>query len=288
MTRGQLVNAMTVDVEDYFHVTAFAGSLDRARWSIAGVARRAQHACVCSSCSTRHGVRTTFFVLGWVAERVPGLIQELHRAGHEIACHGLTHELVYKQTPQMFRAGDSALEGAARGSDRSEGAWLSRRDLFDHAAVAVGARHSRGARLRVRLERLSGPARSVRHSGSVASAVPRGVGSPARSAADDGPRVRAASAVRGRRLLPAAAVRRVPLGIAPRERRRPAGGVLHASLGNRSRAAAHRGAVALALPALHESAPHSRSPRSAVDRFPLGDHGGSLPDAGVGAGSTAR
>jgi polysaccharide deacetylase family protein (PEP-CTERM system associated) len=102
MTRGQLVNAMTVDVEDYFHVTAFAGSLDRGRWS-SQESRVERNTHVLLELFERHRVRTTFFVLGWVAERVPGLIKELHRAGHEIACHGLTHELVYKQTPQVFR-----------------------------------------------------------------------------------------------------------------------------------------------------------------------------------------
>ncbi len=102
MTRGQLVNAMTVDVEDYFHVTAFAGSLDRGRWS-SQESRVERNTHVLLELFERHRVRTTFFVLGWVAERVPGLIKELHRGGHEIACHGLTHELVYKQTPQVFR-----------------------------------------------------------------------------------------------------------------------------------------------------------------------------------------
>ena len=102
MTRGQLVNAMTVDVEDYFHVTAFAGSLDRERWS-SQESRVERNTQMLLELFERHRVRITFFVLGWVAERHPGLIKELHRAGHEIACHGLTHELVYKQTPETFR-----------------------------------------------------------------------------------------------------------------------------------------------------------------------------------------
>lgn len=102
MTREQPINAMTVDVEDYFHVTAFAGSLARERWS-SQESRVERNTHVLLELFERHRVRTTFFVLGWVAERVPGLIKELHRAGHEIACHGLTHELVYKQTPQIFR-----------------------------------------------------------------------------------------------------------------------------------------------------------------------------------------
>ncbi len=51
----------------------------------------------------KNGVRATFFVLGWVAKRSPELIKRIHAAGHEVACHGLTHELVYRQTPEVFR-----------------------------------------------------------------------------------------------------------------------------------------------------------------------------------------
>lgn len=98
----KITNAMTVDVEDYFHVTAFAQSLDRAQWP-ALESRVERNTLRLLEVFGRRGVRATFFVLGWVAERAPALIRELHRAGHEIACHGLTHELVYKQTPQLFR-----------------------------------------------------------------------------------------------------------------------------------------------------------------------------------------
>ena len=98
-----IVNAMTVDVEDYFHVTAFAGSLDRSAWPSLE-SRVEGNTSRLLELFAKRGVRATFFVLGWVAERAPDLIRALHRAGHEIACHGLTHELVYKQTPEIFRA----------------------------------------------------------------------------------------------------------------------------------------------------------------------------------------
>ena len=93
-----LINAMTVDVEDYFHVTAFADALDRAQ-VVELESRVERNTLRLLELFARHDVRITFFVLGWVAERFPALIRELHKAGHEIACHGLTHELVYKQTP---------------------------------------------------------------------------------------------------------------------------------------------------------------------------------------------
>lgn len=101
-SKARVVNAMSVDVEDYFHVTAFSGALERSKWSSleSRVERNTQRLLQIFG---RRNIRCTFFVLGWVTERFPALIAELHRAGHEIACHGLTHELVYKQTPQLFR-----------------------------------------------------------------------------------------------------------------------------------------------------------------------------------------
>lgn len=101
--RANLVNAMTVDVEDYYHVTAFAGSIARSNWPTLE-SRVERNTLRLLEIFGQHGVRATFFVLGWVAQRTPTLIRELHRAGHEIACHGLTHELVYKQTPELFRS----------------------------------------------------------------------------------------------------------------------------------------------------------------------------------------
>jgi polysaccharide deacetylase family protein (PEP-CTERM system associated) len=98
-----IVNAMTIDVEDYFHVSAFAGVLDRSSWpKLESRVERNTHRLL--DLFDEHQVRMTFFVLGWVAERYPDLIRALHRRGHEVACHGLTHELVYKQTPELFRS----------------------------------------------------------------------------------------------------------------------------------------------------------------------------------------
>jgi polysaccharide deacetylase family protein (PEP-CTERM system associated) len=98
-----LVNAMTIDVEDYFHVSAFAQVVDRSSWP--NMESRVERNTNCLlDLFDEHQVRMTFFVLGWVAERYPELIKSLHRRGHEVACHGLTHELVYKQTPELFRS----------------------------------------------------------------------------------------------------------------------------------------------------------------------------------------
>jgi polysaccharide deacetylase family protein (PEP-CTERM system associated) len=96
-------NAFTIDVEDYFHVSALAPAIPRARWSEMEYRCEDNVARLLAMLEER-GVHGTFFILGWVAERSPQLIRDIARAGHEIACHGWSHELIYKQTPEVFRA----------------------------------------------------------------------------------------------------------------------------------------------------------------------------------------
>lgn len=97
----QVANALSIDVEDYFHVAAFAGKISPADWSRMEY-RAEQSTGTLLEMLARHGVKATFFVLGWVAEKSPGLVRAIHGAGHEIACHGMNHQLVYTQTPQTF------------------------------------------------------------------------------------------------------------------------------------------------------------------------------------------
>lgn len=96
------VNALTVDVEDYFHVSAFAGSISRDDWSTLP-ARVERNTYRLLELFDDRGVVATFFVLGWVAERYPDLIRAIHRQGHEVACHGLSHQLIYKQSKDVFK-----------------------------------------------------------------------------------------------------------------------------------------------------------------------------------------
>ena len=99
---GIVVNAMTVDVEDYFQVSAFDDLVPRARWN--EMASRVQaNTEQLLSVFAAHGVRATFFVLGWVADRFPALVRQIAQAGHELASHGFGHRLVYDQTPDAFR-----------------------------------------------------------------------------------------------------------------------------------------------------------------------------------------
>jgi len=96
------VNALTVDVEEYFHPNAMDGTVSPADWSkfpqrVEGNTR------VMLDLLDENAVRATFFVLGWVAERLPHLVDEIARRGHEIACHGYAHRLVYVLGPERFR-----------------------------------------------------------------------------------------------------------------------------------------------------------------------------------------
>jgi polysaccharide deacetylase family protein (PEP-CTERM system associated) len=94
-------NAMTVDVEDYFHVSALAEVISRKDWgSLEFRAERSTDRLL--EMFAEKDVKATFFVLGWVTQKCPALIRRIHAAGHEVACHGLTHELVYRQTPEVF------------------------------------------------------------------------------------------------------------------------------------------------------------------------------------------
>ena len=95
-------NALTVDVEDYFHVAAFSQQIDSATWDRFPL-RVERNTYQLLELFAERGVHATFFVLGWVAERCPELVRALAKQGHEVACHGYSHQLIYGQTPAVFR-----------------------------------------------------------------------------------------------------------------------------------------------------------------------------------------
>lgn len=102
MNRASVKHAMTIDVEDYYHVAAFSKVIQPADWEnfpsrVEDNTRRIL------DLFDAQGVKSTFFILGWVAERRPDLVKEIDRRGHEIASHGYSHQLVYTQTPEVFR-----------------------------------------------------------------------------------------------------------------------------------------------------------------------------------------
>lgn len=96
-------NAMSVDVEDWFQVQAYAGVIPRAAWDNHAPRVEANTDRVLDAFA-RRGVRATFFTLGWVAERAPGLVRRIAGAGHEVASHGHGHDLVHDLGEDAFRA----------------------------------------------------------------------------------------------------------------------------------------------------------------------------------------
>jgi polysaccharide deacetylase family protein (PEP-CTERM system associated) len=99
---NRVVNAMTVDVEDYFHVSVFDGLIPRQQWP-ALESRVVANTERLLRLFDETGVKSTFFVLACVAERFPELVSRIAQLGHEVASHGYGHRLIYDQTPAAFR-----------------------------------------------------------------------------------------------------------------------------------------------------------------------------------------
>ncbi len=102
-TDTPVVNAMSVDIEDWFQVGAFENTIRRADWD--GLEHRVEaNSDAVIALFDACGVKATFFTLGWVAERYPKLMRRITGAGHELASHGYDHQRVFTMSPEMFRA----------------------------------------------------------------------------------------------------------------------------------------------------------------------------------------
>ena len=97
-----IVNLLTVDVEDYFMVSAFSDVVGVNQW-VNFESRIENNTLKILDILDKHLVKGTFFVLGWIAERYPGIVKDIDRRGHEVACHSYCHRLVYNMTPEDFR-----------------------------------------------------------------------------------------------------------------------------------------------------------------------------------------
>lgn len=100
--RNQVINAMSVDVEEYFHASALERVAPRAQWEALPTRVGPTTRALLELFASRQ-VRATFFILGWVADRDPGLVRDIAAAGHEVASHGYWHEIVYSLSPAQFR-----------------------------------------------------------------------------------------------------------------------------------------------------------------------------------------
>lgn len=103
MRNDPIVNAMTVDVEDYFQVSALAPYISRSAWTTCEC-RVERNMDKILRLLDDHGVKATFFVLGWIAERYPELVRRIVAAGHEVASHGYAHLRASEQSEEAFFA----------------------------------------------------------------------------------------------------------------------------------------------------------------------------------------
>jgi polysaccharide deacetylase family protein (PEP-CTERM system associated) len=139
------VNIFTVDVEEWFHMCGAGGRLDSSHWTtlpsrVVPTTRRLLELLDAA------GVPATFFVVGWVADRYPGLVREILSAGHEIGSHSYWHRRVYELTPAAF-AEDLALSGTAlmaAGAPRPSSFRAPEWSINDNAPWALDALTSAG------------------------------------------------------------------------------------------------------------------------------------------------
>jgi len=94
-------NALTIDVEDYFQVSAFAAHIKRADWATLPC-RVERNVDLILGLLDQHRTQATFFTLGWIAERYPALVRRIADGGHELASHGYAHLRANEQTPEQF------------------------------------------------------------------------------------------------------------------------------------------------------------------------------------------
>ncbi|MBN1434440.1 polysaccharide deacetylase family protein, partial [Candidatus Fermentibacterales bacterium] len=113
-----MINALSIDLEDWFCANNITEAIGRSAWDSCELRVTGSTKSILEVLAT-HGTKATFFVLGWIAERVPELVDEIERQGHEIATHGYSHTLLTHMTPESF-ADDlgRALEVTKLGPDR--------------------------------------------------------------------------------------------------------------------------------------------------------------------------
>ena len=99
---NKMKNVLTVDVEDYFHVAALANEIKIKDWDSIDprVFNNTQRIL---DIFDKYEAKSTFFILGWVADKFPELVKEIDRRGHEVASHGYSHQLIYNQSYKKFK-----------------------------------------------------------------------------------------------------------------------------------------------------------------------------------------
>lgn len=101
MQDSTITNALTIDVEDYFQVSAFAPHIARSEWNTREC-RVERNVNFILEMLAHRNTKATFFTLGWIAERYPQLVRQIVSEGHELASHGYGHERASEQTEAAF------------------------------------------------------------------------------------------------------------------------------------------------------------------------------------------
>src|ERR1700680_2863502 len=96
-----MINALSVDVEDYYHVSCLEKQVEKSHWC-SFPSRISRNVGRILRLLDERRVRATFFVLGWIADHHPSVVREIAQAGHELACHSYWHRLVYQMTEEEF------------------------------------------------------------------------------------------------------------------------------------------------------------------------------------------
>jgi hypothetical protein len=156
------INAMSVDVEDYFQVSAFERHIDRDAWD--SIPRRVEsNVDRILQLFDDFGVKATFFTLGWIAERHPTMVKRIVGAGHELASHGYSHVRVTELDPAAFRRDVTTTKGLLGGPRGCGCPGVSGSELLDRGEQPVGVAHPGRDGARLLFEHLPDSARSIRH-----------------------------------------------------------------------------------------------------------------------------
>lgn len=100
---NSITNFLTIDVEDYFQVSAFENDIDSRDWDTMEHRVESNTETILTLLRD-HSVKATFFIVGWIADRYPSLVKTIHNEGHVIGCHSYWHRKVYRLSPEEFRA----------------------------------------------------------------------------------------------------------------------------------------------------------------------------------------
>ena len=141
-----MLNALTIDVEDYYHVTGFESVVMFDDWERyeSRVERNTQR--LLDLLAAYH-TTATFFVLGWVGERHPQLVRAIQTHGHEVASHGYAHQRIYTQTPEQFREETRRSKRILEDVNWAAHFRVSGGELFHHERESLGAGYPPRGRL---------------------------------------------------------------------------------------------------------------------------------------------